>query len=78
MQLARADGTEVSAADLEKYAFLAFSWGWELRTFTIISAIADIIRQADSHQGIPFGALTSENRDNWAYVRDSFSSIAER
>ncbi|KAF8272004.1 acyltransferase ChoActase/COT/CPT [Lactarius quietus] len=52
VQLARADGTEVSAADLE-------------------TAIIDVIRQADKQQGVPFGALTSENRDNWAYVRDT-------
>lgn len=50
VQLARADGTELSVADLE-------------------SAIADVIRQADTRKGVPFGALTSENRDNWAYAR---------
>ncbi|KAH9002535.1 acyltransferase ChoActase/COT/CPT [Lactarius hatsudake] len=50
VQLARADGTELSAADLE-------------------TAIADVIRQADAHNGVPFGALTSENRDNWTHAR---------
>ncbi|KAH9042175.1 acyltransferase ChoActase/COT/CPT [Lactarius pseudohatsudake] len=50
VQLARADGTELSAADLE-------------------TAIADVIRQADAHKGVPFGALTSENRDNWTHAR---------
>ncbi|KAF8263575.1 acyltransferase ChoActase/COT/CPT [Lactarius quietus] len=50
VQLARADGTEVSAADLE-------------------TAVTDVIRQADTQQGVPFGALTSEKRDNWASAR---------
>ncbi|KAH8998487.1 acyltransferase ChoActase COT CPT [Lactarius akahatsu] len=50
VQLARTDGTELSAADLE-------------------TAIADVIRQADTHTGVPFGALTSENRDNWTHAR---------
>ncbi|KAH9179330.1 acyltransferase ChoActase COT CPT [Lactarius sanguifluus] len=50
VQLARADGTELSAADLE-------------------TAIANVIRQADTHTGVPFGALTSENRDNWTHAR---------
>ncbi|KAH9080431.1 acyltransferase ChoActase COT CPT [Lactarius deliciosus] len=50
VQLARADGTELSAADLE-------------------IVIADVIRQADTHTGVPFGASTSENRDNWTHAR---------
>ncbi|KAI0248571.1 acyltransferase ChoActase/COT/CPT [Lactifluus subvellereus] len=50
VQLARPDGTEQSAADLE-------------------IAIADIIHQADTHNGIAFGALTSENRDTWTHAR---------
>ena len=47
-------------------------------SFTPTSAVADIIRQADTQQGIPFGALTSENRDNWAHVRDSLCFIPPR
>ncbi|KAI0248595.1 hypothetical protein BJV78DRAFT_1363456 [Lactifluus subvellereus] len=50
VQLARPDGTEQSAADLE-------------------IAIADIIHQADAHNGIAFGALTSENRDTRTHAR---------
>ncbi|KAI9509186.1 acyltransferase ChoActase/COT/CPT [Russula earlei] len=48
--LAHADGTELSAADLE-------------------TSVAEVIRQADTHKGIPFGALTSENRDTWTHGR---------
>ncbi|KAI0304336.1 acyltransferase ChoActase/COT/CPT, partial [Multifurca ochricompacta] len=50
VQLARRDGTELSAAELE-------------------ATIADVIRQADTHKGVPFGALTSENRDTWTHAR---------
>ncbi|KAH9980189.1 acyltransferase ChoActase/COT/CPT [Lactifluus volemus] len=50
VQLARPDGTELSAADLEV-------------------AIADVIHRADTHKGLAFGALTSENRDTWTHTR---------
>ena len=35
------------------------------------SSIANVIRRGDAYKGIPFGALTSENRDTWTHVRIS-------
>ncbi|KAH9172766.1 hypothetical protein EDB89DRAFT_860148 [Lactarius sanguifluus] len=37
--------------------------GTELNAADLETAIADVIRQVDTHQGILFGSLTSENRD---------------
>ncbi|KAI0056558.1 acyltransferase ChoActase/COT/CPT [Artomyces pyxidatus] len=51
--LAHADGSELSAADLETHR----------------SQIAEVIRLGGSHVGTPIGALTSENRDTWAHAR---------
>jgi carnitine O-acetyltransferase len=71
VQLARADGTELSAADLETYAF------WFVRGVGTEDIYAPLVpsptlfaRQI-RRKGVPFGALTSENRDNWAHVRGS-------
>jgi len=41
------------------------------------SSIADVIRRADTHsKGVPFGALTSENRDTWTHVRISSAVVS--
>ena len=40
------------------------------------SSVADVIRQADMHKGVPFGALTSENRDTWAHVSISSAVVS--
>ncbi len=37
----------------------------------LTSSIVDVIRRADTHKGVSFGALTSENRDTWTHVRIS-------
>ncbi|KAI0260206.1 acyltransferase ChoActase/COT/CPT [Gloeopeniophorella convolvens] len=48
---------------------LAHPDGTELSAADLEAAVAEVIRQADSHKGVAFGALTSENRDNWAHAR---------
>ena len=53
--------------------FILFSWIRTKDDRRHISSIADVIRRADERQGVPFGALTSENRDTWTHVR--FSSV---
>ncbi|KAH9969706.1 acyltransferase ChoActase/COT/CPT [Russula dissimulans] len=48
---------------------LAHPDGTELTTADLEKSVADVIRQADTHKGVPFGALTSENRDTWTHAR---------
>ena len=85
VQLAYPDGTELSAADLEAYesTLIFFFWIKTENSCRHTSSIADVIRRADTHKGVPFGALTSENRDTWTRVRISsavvsFSNDTER
>ena len=40
-----------------------------------LSSIADVICRADKHKGVPFGALTSDNRDTWTHVRIPFRIV---
>jgi hypothetical protein len=54
-------------ADLETYE-LTFDYLHNKNLKTI-----SVIRQTDMRKGIPFGALTSENRDTWTHVRIPFS-----
>jgi len=48
---------------------LAHPDGTELSVADLETSIAEVIRQADMRKGIPFGALTSENRDTWTHAR---------
>ncbi|KAF8272209.1 hypothetical protein EI94DRAFT_1718731 [Lactarius quietus] len=48
---------------------LSRSDGAEVSAADLETAIANVIRQADTHEGVPFGALTSENRDTWTHAR---------
>ncbi|KAI0297636.1 acyltransferase ChoActase/COT/CPT [Russula brevipes] len=48
---------------------LAHHNGTELSVADLETAVANVIREADTHKGVPFGALTSENRDTWTRAR---------
>ncbi|KAI0279226.1 acyltransferase ChoActase COT CPT [Russula aff. rugulosa BPL654] len=48
---------------------LAYPDGTELSAADLEASVADVIRQADTQKGVPFGALTSENRDTWTHAR---------
>lgn len=78
VQLAYPDGTELSAADLEAYeSTLTFLFRIKTENgYRHTSSVADVVRRADTHTGVPFGALTSENRDTWTHVRISSAVIS--
>ncbi|KAI0320157.1 acyltransferase ChoActase/COT/CPT [Amylostereum chailletii] len=63
VQLAHPDGTELSAAELEVLVF---------------GQIAEVINMAGSQDGTPIGALTSDNRDNWALARQRLLEVSRR
>ncbi|KAF8500895.1 acyltransferase ChoActase/COT/CPT [Russula emetica] len=62
VQLAYPDGTELSAADLEALRIVVPD--------TLVPSPMSSCR-ADTHKGVPFGALTSENRDTWTHLDNS-------